>query len=117
MQEIARPLRRALAALAAAGVTAAPAVELQDAQVRTALGEPLDARIPFTVTPGEAAHASCFALVRDASDGPGALGEGILTIERRRGEAALRLRTVAPVMDRTLTVRIRATCPGEDWRT
>jgi hypothetical protein len=106
-------LRRALAALAAAGAATAAAVELKEAQVRSGLGEPLDARIPFTLAAGEAAHAACFALVRDAADGPAALGEGILTIERRRGEAALRIRTVAPVMEPALVVRVRATCPGE----
>ena len=116
MQEIVRPMRRALAALAAAGATAASAVELQDAQVRSALGEPLDARIPFTLSPGESVDASCFALVLDPADGPAALAEGILTIERRRGQAALRLRTVAPVMEPNLTARVRAACPGGEAR-
>ncbi|HEX4763194.1 MAG TPA: hypothetical protein VFU92_02620 [Usitatibacter sp.] len=109
--EIARSARLVLAA-ALATAQAAAAIELGEARVRSSLGEPLDARIPFSVTAGESTDASCFALVRDPADGPGALGEGILTIERRRGEAALRVRTVAPVMSSSLTVRIRATCPG-----
>lgn len=109
--EIARSARLVLAA-ALVAAPAAAAIELGEARVRSSLGEPLDARIPFSVTPGESTDASCFALVRDPADGPGGLGEGILTIERRRGEAALRVRTVAPVMSPSLTVRIRATCPG-----
>ena len=110
--EIARHARLVLVATLL-GAQAAAAIELGEARVRSSLGEPLDARIPFSVPAGESADASCFALVRDPADGAGALGEGILTIERRRGEAALRVRTVAPVMSPTLTLRIRATCPGQ----
>ena len=110
--EIARYARLVLGA-ALFGAQAAAAIELGEARVRSSLGEPLDARIPFSVPAGESADASCFALVRDPADGTGALGEGILTIERRRGEAALRIHTVAPVMSPALTVRIRATCPGQ----
>jgi len=111
--EVARPARLALAAALLAASQAAAGIVLGEARARSSLGEPLDARIPFTVATGESAHASCFALVRDSADGPGTLGEGILTIERRRGEAALRVRTVSPVMEPTVVIRVRATCPGE----
>jgi len=110
--EVARPARLALAAALLAASQAAAGIVLGEARARSSLGEPLDARIPFTVATGESAHASCFALVRDSADGPGTLGEGILTIERRRGEAALRVRTVSPVMEPTVVIRVRATCPG-----
>ena len=110
--EIARLALRLLLGATLFGAQLAAAIELGEARVRSSLGETLDARIPFSVSAGESADASCFALVRDPADGPGALGEGILTIERRRGEAALRVRTVAPVMSPSLTLRIRATCPG-----
>jgi hypothetical protein len=111
--EVARAARSALAAALIAGAQCAAAIELGEARVRSSLGEPLDARIPFRLAAGEFADASCFALVRDSADGAGALAEGILTIERRRGEAALRVRTVAPVMQPTITLRVRASCPGE----
>jgi len=111
--EVTRPARLALAAALLAASQAAAGIVLGEARARSSLGEPLDARIPFTVATGESAHASCFALVRDSADGPGTLGEGILTIERRRGEAALRVRTVSPVMEPTVVIRVRATCPGE----
>ena len=112
--EVARAARLAVAIGLAAASPPLAAINLGELQPRSARGEPLDARIPFTLPAGEHVDASCFALVRDETDAPGALGEGILTIERRLGEAALRLRTVAPVLEPTVSVRIRAGCPGRE---
>ncbi len=114
MQEVAHAARLALALALAAASPAVPAVVLGEVEARSALGEALDARIPFTIPAGSSVDASCFALVREPGDGPQGLGEGVLTIERRRGEAALRIRTLAPVFEPVLSVRVHASCPGSD---
>ena len=115
MQEVTHALRLALAGALALVSPAAPAVALGDVQVRSALGEALDARIPFTIPEGGSVDATCFALVRESGDdAPQALGEAMLTIERRRGETALRIRTLAPVLEPAITVRVRAACRSQD---
>ena len=112
MQEVRRALRLALALALAAAAPAASAVSLGEAQVRSALGEALDVRIPFTIPEGSSVDAACFALVREPVMGTPALGEGVLTIERRRGEVALRIRTVTPVIEPAVAVNVRAACRG-----
>ena len=114
MQEVAHASRLALALALAAASPAVPAVVLGEIEARSALGEALDARIPFSIPPGTSADASCFALVRETSDGSKGLGEGVLTLERRRGETALRIRTLAPVFEPVVDLRIRAACPGSE---
>ncbi|HUP97295.1 MAG TPA: hypothetical protein VM073_05110 [Usitatibacter sp.] len=116
MQEVKRS-QLALALALAAASPSLPAVVLGEIEARSALGEAFDARIPFTIPAGNSVDASCFALVREADDAAHALGEGVLTVERRRGEAALRLRTLAPVMDPVMSVRIRAGCRGAESAT
>ena len=111
MQEVKHASRLALV-LALAVASPALAIELGEVEPRSALGELLDARIPFRISEGTSVDASCFALVRDAADGKQMLGEGVLTVERRMGEKALRIRTLAPVMEPALTIRVRGACPG-----
>ena len=113
MQEV-KHARLALALALAAASLPVPAVVLGEIEARSALGEPLDARIPFTIPQGRSVDASCFALVREADEAANALGEGVLTLERRRGATALRLRTVAPVMEPAISVRVRAACSGAE---
>lgn len=114
MQEVAHASRLALAFALAVASPAVPAVVLGEVETRSALGETLDARIPFSIPAGSSVDASCFALVRDPGDGSRSLGEGVLTIERRRGEAALRIRTLAPVFEPALSLRVRAACAGSE---
>nr|MDQ3025183.1 hypothetical protein [Pseudomonadota bacterium] len=114
MQEVAHASRLALALALAAASPAVPAVVLGEVETRSALGETLNARIPLSIPPGTSVDASCFALVREPGDGSQGLGEGVLTIERRRGEAALRIRTLAPVFEPVLSLRVRAGCAGSE---
>jgi phage tail protein X len=114
VQKVRHAARLALAFALAAASPSASAVDLGEPEVRSAPGEPLDARIPFTIPAGESVDSRCFALVREAAETSGVLDAAILTIERRRGETALRLRTAAPVMETSLTVRVRAACPGRE---
>ncbi len=114
MQEVAHASRLALAFALAVASPAVPAVVLGEVETRSALGETLDARIPFSIPPGSSVDASCFALVRESGDGSRSLGEGVLTIERRRGGAALRIRTLAPVFEPALSLRVRAACAGSE---
>ena len=114
MQEVAHASRLALALALAAASPAVPAVVLGEVEARSALGEALDARIPFSIPAGTSVDASCFALVREPGDGSQALGEGVLTIERRRSETALRIRTLAPVFEPVVSLRVRAACPGSE---
>jgi hypothetical protein len=117
LQEVTRAWRLVLVAALAAAALPALAVVLGDVEARSALGEALDARIPFTIPEGSSADASCFAIVRQPGDGPQGLGEGVLTLERKRGERALRIRTLAPVLEPAVLLRIRAACPGEETST
>lgn len=105
------PLRILVAA--ALGV-AGPAwsISLGDVDVRSALGEPLDARVPLTVAPGEAVDANCFVLAGDGGPGIPLLTDGSLTVESVPGRAALRIRSSAPVFEPAVRLRVRAGCPG-----
>ena len=113
MQEIGVASRLALA-IAFAAATPAFAVSFGSAETRSALGEPLDALIPFQLQEGDEVDAACFALVRDRKDGPQMLGEGVLTIERQRGGGSLRIRTIAPILEPAIMLRVRTACAGQN---
>ena len=92
----------------------AAAVGLGEIEVRSALGQVLDARIPLALEPGKPVGASCFFLVHGArDDGVPALVGGRLTLERTSGAAALRIRSPAGVSELALALRVRAACPGQ----
>ena len=114
MQEVTRASRLALALALAAAPPAAFAVSFGNVETRSALGEPLDARIPFQLQEGDEVEASCFALVREPRDGPQMLSEGVLTIERQRGGGHLRIRTIAPVVEPAVVLRVRTSCAGQN---
>ncbi len=113
MQEIAQASRLALL-VALAFASNALAVSFGNAETRSFLGEPLDARIPFQLQEGDEVEAGCFALVREPRDGPQMLAEGVLTLERARGGGVLRIRTVAPVVEPAVILRVRTSCPGQN---
>lgn len=113
MQEITRASRLALL-FALALAPNAFAVSFSNAELRSFLGEPLDARIAFQLQEGDEVEAACFALVREPRDGPQMLAEGVLTIERTRGGGVLRIRTVAPVVEPAVILRLRTACPGQN---
>ena len=101
---------------AMAWITVAPAavaMSLGDIEVRSALGEALDARVPLGLAAGEVVDATCFALARDPEPGVPVLAEGLLTVERLGDRAELRIRSSNAVFEPAMRVRIRASCPGQ----
>ena len=98
----------AVALLAAA---TAHAVELGPVEVGSALGEPLDARIPLRAAAGERFEAACFYLSHPD------LGAGrrlTLALERSARGSALRLRSAAPFDLPAVTLGVRVACPGRE---
>jgi phage tail protein X len=108
-------------ALAAAAFTSlAPtafAISLGEIEVRSALGEVLDARVPISLGAGEAVDANCFALARDPEPGVPLLAEGLLTVERVGARTELRIRSTGSVFEPAMRVRLRAACPGQAGET
>ncbi len=107
---------RPLAILLAAGFAwLAPdsgAIALGDAQVRSALGESLDLRVPVTIDRGESVEPSCFTLAREPATEIPRLGAASISIERSAQGTVLRIRSSTPVDDPALMVGIIATCAG-----
>jgi hypothetical protein len=106
-----------LTALCAASLAfAAPdaaAVALGDAEVRSALGEALDARIPVTIGPGESIEPSCFTLARDPAGDAPRLAAARISIERSARGIYLRIHSAASVAEPSLSFGIVAACPGQ----
>ncbi len=89
-------------------------VSLGDIEVRSALGEPLEARIPLTLVEGETIDASCFTLARsNGNEAMPQLAEATLTVQTVGAAAALRVRSAARLFEPAIAVRIRAACAGE----
>jgi pilus assembly protein FimV len=113
VQEVLIPASRAaLFCALAAFALPAHSVVLGDIEVRSALGERLDARIPVTGAEGQVIDSKCFSLVRDAEPGIPVLADARLTIEHLAGAPVLRVRTSMPVFEPALLIRVRATCPA-----
>jgi hypothetical protein len=94
--------------LAAAG---AHALELGPVEVGSALGEPLDARIPLKPAAGERFEGACFSL----SHGTLADGQALtLSLERSARGAALRVRSTAPFNQPAATLSVGVACPGRE---
>src|SRR5689334_4846716 len=94
-----RRLARSLACAAVLALApgAVGAIALGEPQVRSALGEPLDARIPVTLAPGESIQPSCFSLVRDEAAAGPQLTAARISVERSAGGARLRIQSRAPL--------------------
>jgi len=106
-------LRRGLALAMLLLSQQALAVGLGEIEVRSALGQVLDARIPLAIEPGKPVDASCFSLMRGARDRACAdAGAGALTLERASGVAVLRIRSPVTISEPALALRVRAACPG-----
>ncbi|HEX6633166.1 MAG TPA: hypothetical protein VF038_04310 [Usitatibacter sp.] len=106
-------IHRALcAACLALAAGAAHAVALGEIEVRSHLGEPLDARIP--VSGADAAHLEddCFAIVRLAAPGTAAAERGAAKLERVNGATWVRVRSSVPMREPAMMLAIRASCPG-----
>lgn len=106
-------LGRALIPAITAAALPAHALVLGELEVRSALGEALDARIVLEQADAQAVDASCFSLTREGAGGIPTIGEGILTVERATGRPVLRIRTLGGIYEPALALRVRAACPGE----
>ena len=114
MQAALTPGRRTALWLAlAATIFPSAALELGPAQVQSALGEKLDARIPVRAREGEWFHAKCLALTPGAIPGVAALTGGTLSVERRRTTTNLRIRSAEPVQEPALAFGVTSSCAGE----
>lgn len=107
-------MRRQVGLAAAAWLApAAFAMSLGDIEVRSRLGEPLDARIPVTVVRGEAPLARCFRVIADK---PGALPRiAAPNVELRRSRRAtfLHLRSQAPLEEPAMALAVALECDGQ----
>jgi len=106
-----------IAALALASAAPAVAVELGNAQVRSSLGEPFEARIDLLLAPSEAPAelaATVKADLRYRGDAPMRAEVQGLRAEVAAGPGGphLRLRGAAPVSSPVLAFRIRVAHPG-----
>src|SRR5688500_4729659 len=99
---------RWLLAVALAAAAPAHAVEIGAAEVGSALGEPLDVRIPLRAAPGDRFEGACFSV----SHPP--LGEAqrvTLALERSARGAALRVRSSGPVSLPAASLTVQVACP------
>jgi tetratricopeptide (TPR) repeat protein len=90
----------------------AHALELGDAEVRSALGENLDLRIAVTIDKGESMEPSCFTLAGEPATSAPRLTAARVSIERSAVATYLRVRTEASVTEPAVAVGIVASCPG-----
>ena len=107
-------LYAAAAALAAVASGAAMAITLGEVEVRSALGEALDARIPVTAAPGDVLRGACFSLAPDAASAIPAVPGATLELRRSASGTRLQVRTPAPVSEPVLGLGIAVACPGSD---
>jgi hypothetical protein len=104
-------------ALALALILAAPtsgAVSLGEVEVRSYLGDKLDARIAVSPAAGESIRGACFSLARDAALGVPRLTAGELLLQRSASGTYLRIRSADPIADPALALGIVIACPGQE---
>jgi len=110
-----RRLLRARALCAAAAIAALPAgaVRLGDMRLHSALGAPLDATVAIAPQAADGRIGpECFRLGRARATPLLLESRATFAIESAGSVPMLRLRTVAPISEPTLQVRIIAACPG-----
>ena len=91
----------------------AGAVSLGEVEVRSALGENLDVRIPVTIGKDESIEPSCFSLSAGEVSSIPRLAAARISIERSARGAQLRIRSSRPVDEPALMLGIAASCPGQ----
>ncbi|HZZ93067.1 MAG TPA: hypothetical protein VFE23_10930 [Usitatibacter sp.] len=101
-----------LAALAFSG--AAQAITLGDAQVRSFLGQPLEARIPVSAGTGDELRGACFSLAPRSARGIPALTDAELALRRSARGNYLEVRSRKPIQDPDVLVSIAVACPGRE---
>jgi len=85
------------------------ALGLGEAELRSALGEPLDLLIAITATPDDSLGPDCFYLPRPLPGGLPAVARAQFTIE---SGPKLRVRTPQPLNEPVMVLRMQASCPG-----
>ncbi|NOT16459.1 MAG: hypothetical protein HOP20_00150 [Sulfuriferula sp.] len=89
------------------------AMGLGSAQVRSALGQPLNVLIPIITESVATVDVDCFALVAPARDtGIPAITKAKLTVQYRDNTAFLRLTTATLVNEPVIAFAIESHCPG-----
>jgi hypothetical protein len=78
--------------------------------VRSHLGQPLNLEVDVLANGEEAVDAGCFS-VAGGEEGLPTISDSKLEIERKGGATRLRIRTLAPVSEPILSVRVEARCP------
>lgn len=109
MSHVSPGLRLLLAALVAAPAPGALALGLGEAELRSALGEPLDLVIHLTAGPDESLGAECFYLPRPLPGSLPAVSRAQFSIE---AGPKLRVRTPQPLDEPAMVLRMHASCPG-----
>ena len=89
------------------------ALALGEPELRSALGERLDLRIPVTIGKGESIEPACFTLSRDGAAQAPRLTAARISLERSAQGTYLRIRTDSAVSEPALTLGIAASCPGQ----
>ena len=102
--------------LALALLMAAPpsgAVSVGEIEVRSYLGDKLDARIAVAPGAGESIRGACFSLSPDGTPGVPRLSAGGLVLQRSASGTYLRIRSTAPIDDPAFALGIVIACPGQ----
>ncbi len=107
-----RPLAVLCAAALAFAAPQALALALGEPEMRSALGENVDLRIPVTIGKGESIEPSCFTLAPDPGATVPRLSVARVSLERSAQGTYLRIRSDSYVNEPALTLTIVAACPG-----
>jgi pilus assembly protein FimV len=108
-----RRLTVAAAVAMALAATEAGALALGEPEVRSALGESLDLRVPVTIAAGESIEPSCFSLLRDSGGDVPRIENARVSVERSVSGTFLRLRSANAVTEPAMQLGIAASCKGQ----
>ena len=104
------PLSIFLALVATAAAPQARALALGEVELRSALGENLDARIPLTLARGESIEPGCFSLAREPAVNVPRLTAARISLQRSAQGAQLRIQSQVPIDEPALALGIVAAC-------
>jgi hypothetical protein len=79
--------------------------------VRSYLGQPLNLEVDLVANDGEVVDAGCFSVAGGNLEGLPTLSDSKLEIEQKGGATRLRIRTLTPVNEPILSVKVEAGCP------
>jgi Tfp pilus assembly protein FimV len=87
------------------------AVALGEIDVRSRVGQPLEARIPLTLASGEVVDETCFSVV-STGRGESLIRQARLALRSDAGRTYLIVRTVQPILEPIAQIDLRAGCPA-----